>query len=48
MAPEADRKRPPIGYVLTLTVIGLYLLIRAVEGAICMAAWLFDVGTCPW
>ncbi|MDF1595335.1 MAG: hypothetical protein P1T08_04445 [Acidimicrobiia bacterium] len=46
--PESERRRPPFGYILTLTIVGLYLTLRAVEGVICVGDWLFDWGTCPW
>ena len=46
--PDPDGNRRPIGYILILTLVGLYLAIRLVEGAVCVGDWLFDWGTCSW
>ncbi|MDH5371434.1 MAG: hypothetical protein OEX97_00650 [Acidimicrobiia bacterium] len=48
MRSDPERSRAPLGYILIVSVVGLYLLIRVVEGAICMGDWLMDWGQCPW
>lgn len=45
--PEGGPRRP-IGYLLVLVIVGLYLSIRFVEGIVCLGDWLFDWGTCSW
>jgi hypothetical protein len=45
--PEVRSKRP-IGYIVILVLVGLYLSIRLVEAVVCVGDWLFDWGTCTW
>ena len=56
-SPGAERTEPnvaevgskrPIGYIVILVLVGLYLSIRLVEGVICVGDWVFDWGTCSW
>lgn len=48
MGDRETRERPPLGYLVTMILIGLYLAFRLVEGAVCLADWLVGWGTCPW
>lgn len=45
--PEVGSKRP-IGYIVILVLVGLYLSVRLIEGVVCIGDWLFDWGTCSW
>jgi hypothetical protein len=40
--------KAPLGFRLVLVLVGLYLLVRLGEGAVCVGDWVFDWGSCPW
>ena len=44
---EVGSKRP-IGYIVILVLVVLYLSIRLIEGVVCVGDWLLDWGTCSW
>ena len=45
---ESEEGRRPFLFIVTLILVGLYLAIRLIEGAVCLGDWLFDWGTCSW
>ena len=44
---EQPQEKRPVFYWFMVIVVGLYLVIRLVEGLLCVGAWL-GWGSCPW
>ncbi|MCP4222323.1 MAG: hypothetical protein GY773_03145 [Actinomycetia bacterium] len=43
--PQAEKR--PLFFYFIVVLAGFYLVVRLVEGVLCLAAWL-GWGSCPW
>ncbi len=44
---EPDTAKQPVFFWVVVLLAGIYVAVRLVEGALCVAAWL-GWGSCPW
>lgn len=45
--PEPPPEKQPVFFRLMMGAVGIYVAVRLVEGALCVASWL-GWGSCPW